>query len=212
MQKLDTIYNTLFSFYGDLHWWPAKTSYEVMVGAILTQNTAWMNVEKAIERFEGNLSPELILSLPIEDLQEIIRPAGFYRQKSQYLKAITEWFMTYNCDLDLIKKRPLADLRSELLEVRGVGNETADSILLYAFDFPSFVVDAYTLRLFSCIPIHAGKTYMEVKRFCEDKLPRDVELYKHFHALIVQNGKEHCKKKPVCQGCPLDGVCKKMMV
>jgi endonuclease-3 related protein len=206
---LKNIYQTLHAHYGDLRWWPAKTSYEVMVGAILTQNTAWTNVEKAIERFEGNLSPELILSLPIEDLQEIIRPAGFYRQKSQYLKAITEWFLTYNCDLDSIKKRPLSDLRSELLQVRGVGNETADSILLYAFNFPTFVVDAYTLRLFSRIPIETGKTYMEVKKFCEDRLPRDAELYNHFHALIVQNGKEYCKKKPDCQGCPLDGVCKK---
>ena len=206
---LKIIYQTLYAHFGDLRWWPADTPFEVMVGAILTQNTAWTNVEKAIKRFEGNLSPERILSLSLEDLQEIIRPAGFYRQKSQYLKAITEWFMTYNCDLDLIKNRPLADLRSELLEVRGVGNETADSILLYAFDFPNFVVDSYTLRPFSRIPIHAGKNYMEVKKFCEDKLPRDVELYNNYHALIVQNGKEHCKKKPVCQGCPLDGICKK---
>jgi endonuclease-3 related protein len=117
--------------------------------------------------------------------------------------------MTYNCDLDLIKNHPLPDIRSELLRVRGVGNETADSILLYAFDFPTFVVDAYTLRLFSRIPIHAGKTYMKVKKFCEDKLPRDAEIYNHFHALIVQNGKEYCKKKPDCQGCPLYGICKK---
>lgn len=96
---LKNIYQTLHAHYGDLSWWPADTPFEVMVGAILTQNTAWTNVEKAIDRFEGNLSPDRILTLPIEDLQEIIRPAGFYRQKSQYLKAITEWFMTYNCDL-----------------------------------------------------------------------------------------------------------------
>lgn len=154
---LEEIYLLLSSHYGDLRWWPADTPFEVMVGAILTQNTAWTNVEKAIKRFEGNLSPERILALPLEDLQEIIQPAGFYRQKSQYLKAITEWFMTYNCDLDLIKYRPLLDIRTEILQVQGVGNETADSILLYAFDFPTFVVDAYTLRLFSRIPVEAGK-------------------------------------------------------
>lgn len=206
---LEEIYLLLSSHYGDLRWWPADTPFEVMVGAILTQNTAWTNVEKAIKRFEGNLSPERILALPLEDLQEIIQPAGFYRQKSQYLKAITEWFMTYNCDLDLIKNRPLLDIRTEILQVQGVGNETADSILLYAFDFPTFVVDAYTLRLFSRIPVEAGKTYIEVKKVCEDRFPRDAELYNHFHSLIVQNGKEYCKKKPDCQACPLYDICKK---
>ena len=133
---LKNIYQTLHAHYGDLRWWPADTPFEVMVGAILTQNTAWTNVKKAIDRFEGNLSPDRILTLPIEDLQEIIRPAGFYRQKSQYLKAITEWFMTYNCDLDLIKNRPLADLRSELLEVRGVGNERRIRFFFMLLIFP----------------------------------------------------------------------------
>jgi endonuclease-3 related protein len=182
----------------------------VIVGAILTQNTSWTNVEKAIERFEGILSPERILDLPPEELQEIIRPAGFFRQKSQYLKAFTEWFMSYNGDLKLIKRRPLPDIRSELLRVRGVGNETADSILLYAFGFPSFVVDAYTMRFFRRFPIDAGKTYMEIKNFCEAELPQEVELYSLFHALIVHNCKEHCKKKMACTGCPLEELCEKI--
>lgn len=150
------------------------------------------------------------MELPIEELQEIIRPAGFFRQKSEYLKAVTEWFMSYDCDINLIKSRPLPDIRSELLQVRGVGNETADSILLYGFDFPTFVVDAYTMRLFKRFPIDAGTTYMEVKNYCEEELPRDAELYNHFHALIVHNGKEHCKKKMECAGCPLEENCKKV--
>ena len=209
MGKLKKIYQTLSSHYGDLGWWPADTPFEVMIGAVLTQNTAWTNVEKAIKRFDGNLSPERIITLPIEELQEIIRPTGFYRQKAQYLKAVTEWFLSYDCDIDLIKKCPVSDIRYELLQVRGVGNETADSILLYAFDFPTFVVDAYTMRLFRRFPIDAGKTYPEVKSFCESELPPDVEVYNHFHALIVHNGKRHCKKKMDCIGCPLEKYCEK---
>ena len=209
MTILEKIYQILISHYGDLCWWPADTPFEVIVGTILTQNTAWSNVEKALKRFDGDLSPERIMELPIEELQEIIRPAGFFRQKSEYLKAATEWFMSYDCDINLIKSCPLSDIRSELLQVRGVGNETADSILLYGFDFPTFVVDAYTMRLFKRFPIDAGTTYMEVKNYCEKELPRDAELYNHFHALIVHNGKEHCKKKMECAGCPLEENCKK---
>jgi endonuclease-3 related protein len=210
VRELEKIYQTLYSHYDDLKWWPAASIFEVIVGAILTQNTAWTNVEKAMERFEGNLSPSRILNLPIDELQEIIRPAGFYRQKSQYLKAVTEWFMGYDGDIDLIKNYSLQDIRAELLKVRGVGNETADSILLYAFDLPSFVVDAYTMRLFRRYPIDAGKTYLEVKTFCEEALPRDAKVYNHFHALIVHNGKEHCKKKMACSGCPLEEFCQKL--
>jgi len=212
IRELEKIYQTLYSHYGDLCWWPANTPFEVMAGAILTQNTAWTNVEKALERFNGNLSPGQILNLPIEELEEIIRPAGFYRQKSRYLKAVTEWFMKYDYDIDLIKSRSLPDIRSELLQVRGVGNETADSILLYAFDFPTFVVDAYTMRFFNRFPINAGKTYMEVKNFCEGELPRNAEVYNHFHALIVHNGKKHCKKIMDCAGCPLEEHCEKIPV
>jgi endonuclease-3 related protein len=210
MRKLEKIYQTLYTHYGDLQWWPADTPFEVIAGAVLTQNTAWTNVEKALKRFDGGLSPERVMAMPIEELQEIIRPAGFYKQKSQYLKAVTKWFIGNDCDIDRIKSRPLPDLRFELLQIRGVGNETADSILLYAFDLPSFVVDAYTMRLFGRLPIEAGRTYTEVKNFCEGALPRDAELYNHFHALIVHNGKEHCKKKMDCTGCPLEGHCEKV--
>lgn len=208
--KLEKIYQILFKKYGDLHWWPADTPFEVIIGAILTQNTAWTNVEKALERFEGNLSPERILSLPPEELQEIIRPSGFYKQKAQYLKAATEWFASYDCNINAIKSRPLSDIRSELLKIKGIGNETADSIILYALELPSFVIDAYTMRLFKRIPVDAGTTYMEAKNFCEREVPCDVQLYKNFHALIVQNAKEHCRKKPLCTACPLEDLCQKL--
>ena len=211
LRNLVNIYQTLYAHYGNLRWWPADTPFEVIVGAILTQNTAWTNVEKAIKRFDGNLSAEQILNLPVEEIQEIIRPAGFYRQKSQYLKAAAEWFMSYTCDPDLIKSRSLPEIRSELLRVRGIGNETADSILLYAFNFPVFVVDAYTMRFFRRFPVDAGKTYMEVQSFCENELPQDAEICNRFHALIVHNGKEHCKKKMDCPGCPLEAFCQKVL-
>lgn len=211
LRNLVNIYQTLYAHYGNLRWWPADTPFEVIVGAILTQNTAWTNVEKAIKRFDGNLSAEQILNLPVEEIQEIIRPAGFYRQKSQYLKAAAEWFMSYTCDPDLIKSRSLPEIRSELLRVRGIGNETADSILLYAFNFPVFVVDAYIMRFFRRFPVDAGKTYMEVQSFCENELPQDAEICNRFHALIVHNGKEHCKKKMDCPGCPLEAFCQKVL-
>jgi len=206
-QKLLYIYETLFARYGDLHWWPAKTPYEVIVGAILTQNTAWRNVEKAIAGFGENLSPEYILEADPAVLAGIIRPAGFFNQKAVYLKAVTEWFLRYRFDADTVNREPLDKMRNELLSVNGVGHETADSILLYAFGFPTFVVDAYTVRLCGRYPVNAGKDYEAVKGYFEGSLPRSAEIYNHFHALIVINGKEHCRKKPVCGGCPLSATC-----
>jgi endonuclease-3 related protein len=207
MHELTEVYNILAARYGNLRWWPAKTPYEVIVGAILTQNTAWGNVEKAIANFSGGLSPQRVMSLNLETLIEIIRPAGFFNQKAAYLKGVTSWFGRYGFNVAAVQKLPLAQIRAELLSVKGVGNETADSILLYAFGFPSFVVDAYTVRLLSRLPIDAGKGYEKIKAYFERELPRDAEIYNNFHALIVVNAKEHCRKKPVCAGCPLSETC-----
>lgn len=201
--KILQLFETLNAHYGDLNWWPAKTPYEVIVGAILTQNTAWINVEKAIANFGDNLSPKLIASMNLADLTEIIRPAGFFNQKAVYLKAVTEWFSQYNYNAQTVQGQPLEKVRAELLSTKGVGQETADSILLYAFGFPSFVVDAYTVRLCDRYPIDAGKGYTAVKASFESNLPKSVEVYNNMHALIVINAKEHCRKKPVCGGCPL---------
>jgi endonuclease-3 related protein len=204
---LTAIYHALSSRYGNLRWWPASTPYEMIVGAILTQNTAWGNVEKAIANFKSSLTPERVMSLKRETLIEIIRPAGFFNQKAAYLKEVTAWFGRYGFSVSAVRKPPLAQTRSELLSVKGIGNETADSILLYAFGFPSFVVDAYTMRLLSRLPIDAGKGYEKVKAYFERKLPRDVKIYNNFHAMIVVNAKEHCRKNPVCGGCPLSKMC-----
>jgi endonuclease-3 related protein len=205
--KLLSIYETLLAYYGELNWWPARTPYEVIVGAVLTQNTAWSNVEKAIANFGGNLSPEAVADADLGELKEIIRPAGFFNQKVVYLKAATAWFARYGYDVAAVQKEPLAKLRAELLSTKGVGQETADSILLYAFGFPTFVVDAYTVRLCGRYPIDAGKGYAAVKAYFEENLPKNVEVYNGFHAQIVINAKEHCRKKPVCDGCPLRGTC-----
>jgi len=143
-RDLHNIYNKLLSRYGDLHWWPASSPYEVIVGAVLTQNTAWSNVEKAIDNFGDSLSPEFIASLDMDALAELIRPSGFFNQKAASLKEITRWFEKYGYSVEKVKHHSLEKIRKELLTVKGVGKETADSILLYAFDYPTFVVDAYT--------------------------------------------------------------------
>jgi endonuclease-3 related protein len=203
-----SVYDALFARYGDLRWWPAKDPYEVMVGAVLTQNTAWSNVEKAIANFGGSLSPAAVADAGPEELIDIIRPAGFFNQKAAYLKSVTAWFAGYGYDAAAVRRVPLAKLRPELLEIKGVGNETADSILLYAFGFPTFVADAYAVRLCERYPIDAGRGYAAVKAHFEDGLPPDARIYNNFHALIVINGKERCRKgKPLCGGCPLAGKC-----
>ena len=205
--KISKIYETLLAHYGDPHWWPAQTPYEVMVGAVLTQNTAWGNVEKAIANFKGDLSPQAVLDMDNSELINIIRPAGFFNQKAVYLKTMTEWFAGYGFDVETVRREPLETIRSELLSLKGVGKETADSILLYAFGFPTFVVDAYTLRLCERIPIEAGKGYDAVKATFEEHLPQSAEVYNNVHALIVIHAKEHCRKKPLCGGCPLGEMC-----
>jgi len=208
MNEIVNIYEALYAHYGNLNWWPAETPYEVMVGAVLTQNTNWGNVEKALANWQGNLSPEGIIASSHEELINIIRPAGFFNQKARYLKELTEWYKRYDFDFLRVRKEPLETLRAQLLCVKGIGKETADSILLYAFEFPTFVVDAYTVRFCARFAIDAGKTYDDIKTFFEARIPQEVELYKNYHALIVINGKNHCKKRPQCNGCPLYGDCK----
>ena len=209
-KNLLQIYETLFAHYGDLNWWPARSPYEVIVGAILTQNTNWGNVEKAIANFEDTLTPEFVANVENDELISIIKPAGFFNQKASYLKAVTAWFAGYDYDVAKVQKEPLIKLRAELLSVKGIGQETADSILLYAFNYLTFVVDAYTHRLCNRFPIDTGSGYSCVKDYFEKNLPKSTEIYNNFHALIVINGKEHCRKRnPICESCPLGKVCGK---
>ena len=206
------IYEIFLAHYGDPKWWPAKNPYEVIVGAILTQNTNWGNVEKAIANFGDKLSPEFVMETDCETLAEIIKPAGFFNQKARYLKSVTKWFAKYNFDVETVSQNDLYKLRHELLSVDGVGKETADDILLYAFEFLTFVVDAYTKRLISRLPVKLDDySYDGIKKYFENNLPKDVEIYNNFHAFIVINAKNHCRKIPSCNGCPLEFVCEKMI-
>ena len=206
-KRLNDMYTRLLDHYGDPRWWPAGSTYEVMAGAVLTQNTAWSNVKKAIANFGDGLSPYAVAAADTESLKDIIRPAGSFNRKASCLKALTAWYSFYGYDEERVRRQPMEMLRGDLLALKGIGPETADSILLYAFGFPSFVVDAYTMRLCGRYPLDAGGDYHAVKSFFESHMERDALLYNRFHALIVINAKAHCRKKPLCSGCPLYDTC-----
>jgi endonuclease-3 related protein len=201
------IYRILLKAFGPQHWWPGETPLEIIVGAILTQNTNWTNVEKAIANLKssGLLDARALKRVPVEKLAPLIRPAGYFNIKARRLKNFFDWLAAnYEGDLERMFKRATSALREELLEVRGIGPETADSILLYAGQKVSFVVDAYTYRIFfrhQLVPTET--TYDEVKEFFESNLPREVALYNEYHALLVALGKNYCKPRPLCAECPL---------
>ncbi len=205
--KLLEIYDKLFERYSYQHWWPAVTKDEIVIGAILTQNTAWSNVEKAVENLKnsGICSLEAVFYTDIDSIKENIKPAGFFNQKSVYLKNISEFFVK-NGSFNKLSRLDTNRLRSELLKIKGIGKETADSILLYAFGRAVFVVDAYTKRLILRHNLLKSNDYDTIQDFFEDNLPKDVELFNEYHALIVKNAKEFCRTKPKCSGCPLEGV------
>ncbi|MFH1825767.1 MAG: endonuclease III domain-containing protein [bacterium] len=195
--KLLKIYHKLLRHFGPQHWWPGDTPFEVMVGAILTQNTNWSNVEKAIDNLRKSKlqNPKQILTAKTSKLQTLIKPSGYFRQKAKKLKAFCKWLPPKK-DWNKIK-------REDLLGVWGIGPETADSILCYALGKKSFVIDAYTVRIFNRLGRIKSKDYHEVKDFFEKNLPKKLKLYQEFHALIVALGKNYCRPKPQCVKCPL---------
>jgi endonuclease-3 related protein len=205
------IYEKLLNHFGKQNWWPADTKFEVIVGAILTQQTSWKNVEKSIKNLKDNdlLEPKKIFNLPVKKLESLIKPCGFFKVKSKRLRSFLRFFIeNYYGNLDKMFELTLNDLRETLLSVYGVGPETCDSIILYAGDKPVFVVDAYTIRLCERYPIIKSEKYEEVREFFEKNLTKDVDLFKEFHALIVELGKNYCKTKPLCEKCPLNEGCK----
>ncbi len=210
-RQLLEIYQRLLKFFGPQGWWPGDTPFEVCIGAILTQNTNWRNVEKAITTLKSSalLEPEALHQIPAETLARLIRPAGYYNLKAVRIKAFINFiFEHFNGRLENMFQVDPAELRNLLLKVKGIGPETADSMVLYAFDKPSFVVDAYTMRiLYRHNLIYGEADYDEVRRLFMDFLPEDVELFNEYHALLVRLGKEYCRRKrPRCTGCPLEGV------
>ena len=212
MKGLIQIYNLLLTAYGKRSWWPAKTDFEMMVGAILTQNTSWTNVEKAITNLGDNLSPEFIETVSNKELGEIIRPSGYYNQKAIRLKALTSWFKKYSYDIKNIEGIDGQVLRDELLEIKGVGRETADSILTYALNIPFFIVDTYTKRILYRVGYDIPKNYDELRIKIEESIPKDLYIYNEFHGLIVEHAKRYCKKSPNCEGCPLESICEKRIL
>ncbi len=211
MHELYELYNTLLAAYGQRNWWPAKTPFEMMTGAILTQNTTWTNVEKALANVGDRLSPAFIAGIQTEELAQLIRSSGYYNQKALKLKALTRWYEKYEYSVEKAAAGDGEALRTELLAVKGIGRETADSILLYALGKPFFVVDTYTKRLLHRIGYDIPATYDGLRLQIEENLPREVYLYGEFHGLIVEHAKRHCKKQPVCTGCPVAANCRQRM-
>jgi len=210
-QLIVRAYARLFKAFGPQSWWPAEGPFEVMVGAILTQNTAWGNVEKAIAELKKAkaLSPEKMRRLNVSELERMVRPSGFYRIKAARLRNFLSYLDSrYAFDITLMAKRPARTIRNELLAVQGIGQETADSILLYALRKKYFVVDAYTKRIFSRHGVVRERDdYGTIQRVFMDSLPGRVRLYNEYHALIVRTGKMYCRKKgPRCNDCPLCGL------
>lgn len=205
------VYERLHTHYGPQSWWPGETALEVIVGAVLTQNTNWGNVEKAIANLKngGHLSFSCLHAMPLEELAEAIRPSGYYNIKARRLKNLLQMIEEeYEGVLDFLFEDSLEDSRENLLRVKGVGPETADSILLYAAEKPIFVIDTYTHRVFSRHNLVEEDTdYYSLQQEFMDSLPEEVLLFNEYHALIVAVAKEFCKKKkPRCSDCPLHGV------
>lgn len=210
-ERLQAMYERMLARLGPQHWWPAETPFEVMVGAILTQNTTWKNVEKAIANLKGVglMSLEGLSALPTGLLAEYIRPAGYYNIKAGRLHNLLTWINDrHNGDLQSFLEQPLPEFRQQLLTIKGIGRETADSILLYAAGLPIFVVDAYTHRILvrhQIIDEECG--YETIQELFMDNLACDPGLYNEYHALLVRVGNVYCKKKhPDCASCPLQGM------
>lgn len=207
-KRLGSFYRRLRSSFGGQRWWPADTPFEVMVGAILTQNTSWLNVEKAISNLKSHnlLRPHKLSKLPLKRLASLIRPSGYYNIKAKRLKSFLKFFIgNYGGDIKKMRETKPLFLREQLLCVNGIGPETADSILLYALDMPFFVVDAYTKRvLLRHGLIEEGASYGEVQKLFTQNIKKEVKLFNEYHALLVKLGKEYClKNKPKCDICPL---------
>jgi endonuclease-3 related protein len=207
MSVLQEVYQRLFKAYGPQQWWPGETAFETLVGAVLVQNASWKNVEKALANLRAQelLDPHSLYQLSVEELEELIRPAGYYRIKAKRLRNLLKLLVDrYDGDLDTMFATSLSTLREELLAVNGIGPETADSILLYAGNRPTFVVDTYTLRVFARHGwIGFDTEYHELKDYFESGLEDDAAMFNEYHALLVRVGKEHCGKTPQCEGCPL---------
>ncbi len=208
--KLQNIYRALMAAYGPQHWWPGDGPFEMMAGAILTQSTAWKNVEQAINNLKHAkaLSAQAIRQLPMAELASLIRPSGYFNAKAAKLKALARWLNEYGDSPDKAFGKETKQLRQELLNIHGIGPETADSILLYAAGRPVFVIDAYTRRIMSRLGLAPPQdSYDALQKLFMDNLAANVALFNEYHALLVRLGKETCRKQPKCIDCCLNEIC-----
>jgi len=207
----------LLEHFGYRHWWPGDTTDEIIIGAILTQNTAWSNVERAIKNMKDEkvLSFAGILETTLEKLEKLIRPSGYFRQKAERLRTVARELADYPGGKKgfFSHERNITDVRADLLSIKGIGPETADSILLYAAAFPIFVIDSYTFRIFGRIGLYKGNNYHELQDLIMGSISGDTEIYADYHAQLVELGKNCCRKrKPLCALCPLLSMCPKIGV
>ncbi|UCG78206.1 MAG: endonuclease III domain-containing protein [Nitrospirota bacterium] len=210
-RDLRKVYDLLLNAFGPQNWWPAEDPFEVMVGAILTQNTNWGNVEKAISnlRDHGSLDQASVSSMTESKLASLIRPSGYYNLKARRLKGLVGFLTTeYSGEISCLKEVPLEDIRRQLLSIKGIGPETADSIILYALERPVFVVDSYTKRIISRLRLaEKNMGYDGLQRIFHENIPEDTGIYNEYHALLVRLGKEYCRPRPLCGGCPVHELC-----
>lgn len=206
-EKLTMIYQGLLDGFGPQGWWPAKTEFEMMIGAILVQNTNWGNVELALKNLNGELAPRKLEQLSESELADRIRPSGYYQQKAKTIQAFLGWYKDFGYQIEQVKAREGESLRRDLLEIHGIGRETADCILTYALGKPSFVVDSYARRILERVGFEMPKDYDACREKIENVIPKELTIYNEFHALLVQLGKRYCMKSPACIGCPINEKC-----
>ncbi len=218
-RKINIIYRLLFNHFGPQHWWPGNSREEIITGAILTQNTAWANVEKAVHNLKSNnlINFHSLLNTSHSKVAALIKPSGYFNQKAETLHCFARHLSIYDFDLNRFFNQNIIELRNELLSIRGIGRETADSIILYSANKPIFVIDAYTRRIFSRNKITPGSKiivaekrkyeYDDWRLMFESSLEKENKLFNEYHALIVQTGKNFCKTRPLCNQCPLIKVC-----
>jgi len=207
--SLHRIYKRLLNAYGPQDWWPGDSRFEIMVGAVLTQNTAWTNVERAITNLKRAraLAPEAVIQAPAKRLARWIRPSGYFNVKARRLKSMCRWLVAQG-GVRKLARLDTHELRSALLDVHGIGPETADDIVLYAFERPVFVIDAYTRRVFARLgSVRGNEGYEHLRDFFERTLPTAAGLFNEYHALIVRHGKDVCRVRPRCEICCLRGRC-----
>ena len=208
---LTEVFRRLYESFGPQHWWPAETRFEMIIGAILTQSAAWTNVEKAIANLKEAqvLEPAALRRMPISQLARLVHPSGYFNTKARKIKAFVEYLgQRYGDDLNALFTQDIAALRTDLLSIYGIGEETADSIVLYAAHRPAFVIDAYTRRIISRIGLAPDEdSYGTYQLIFTEHLPPDPELFNEYHALLVAHGKNICRKKPLCSKCCLNSLC-----